>query len=451
MKRSLIIILAIVGAIILAGAAYVGYKFYKTTQNSEQLTGKQENIPSPIKPTPPITTGIADWTNWRGTNFEGKSATTGIQTDWSKGLKKRWKVNYLCQDNATASWASPVIQGNRIVVPGRDNENDLVFCIDADTGGLIWEGSYKAEAGSSHGPGSRATPFINENRVYTFGRSGDLVCWQLEDGKLLWRKNVKDAGGSEPQWGFSTTPLVLDDKVIVQGGGEALVMAYNKLTGDLTWKSMKGDAGYAAAITMKIEEKLKLLIYHGAGLSCLDPSDGKLLWTAPWPTEYGVNATTPIVSGDLIFHTSGYKMGCEALKVTNSGYSVLWKNNLMEAQHSDPILIDGYIYGYSGESSRNNGQFKCIELTTGKEMWSTKEIGQGTTTFADGHLICQDIKGNLFLIKPDPTGFKKIGKIKQALDDVKNPAWTVPVVANGHLVLRYLQQLVCYQLNTLDK
>jgi outer membrane protein assembly factor BamB len=153
----------------------------------------------------------------------------------------------------------------------------------------------------------------------------------------------------------------------------------------------------------------------------------------------------------LIFHTSGYKMGCEALKVTKSGYSVLWKNNLMEAQHSDPILIDGYIYGYSGESSRNNGQFKCIELTTGKEMWSTKEIGQGTTTFADGHLICQDIKGNLFLIKPDPTGFKKIGKIKQALEDVKNPAWTVPVVANGHLVLRYLQQLVCYQLNTLDK
>ena len=107
-----------------------------------------------------------------------------------------------------------------------------------------------------------------------------------------------------------------------------------------------------------LDNELKLLIYQGTGLSCLNPSDGKSLWTAPWPTEYGVNATTPIVSNDIIFHTSGYKMGCEAIKVTKSGYTVLWKNNLMEAQHSDPILIDGYIYGYSGESSRNNGQFK---------------------------------------------------------------------------------------------
>jgi outer membrane protein assembly factor BamB len=400
-----------------------------------------------MTPTPPVTTGIADWTNWRGPNFEGKSATKGILTDWSKGLQKLWHVNYLCQDIATASWASLVIQGNRIIVPGRDNINDLVFCINADTGELIWKGSYKAVTGYSHGPGSRATPFINENRVYTFGRSGDLVCWQLEDGKLLWRKNVKDEGGSEPTWGFSTTPLVFDNKVIVQGGGTALVIAYDKQTGELIWKSMEGDAGYAAAITMNIENEVKLLVYHGTGLSCLNPSDGKPLWTAPWATEYGVNATTPIVSNDIIFHTSGYKMGCEALKVTQHGYTVLWKSNVMEAQHSDPILIDGYIYGYSGESSRNNGQFKCIELSSGKEMWSTNEIGQGTTTYVDGHLICLDIKGNLFLIKPDPSAFVKIGEIKSALEDVKNPAWTVPVVANGKLYLRYLQQLVCYKLN----
>ena len=182
---------------------------------------------------------------------------------------------------------------------------------------------------------------------------------------------------------------------------------------------MEGEAGYAAAITMNIENEVKLLIYHGTGLSCLNPSDGKPLWTAPWPTEYGVNATTPIVSNDIVYHSSGYKMGCEALKVNQSRYTVIWKSNVMEAQHSDPILIDGYIYGYSGESSRNNGQFKCIELSTGREMWSTNQIGQGTTTFVDDHLICLDIKGNLFLIQPSPSGFKKIGEIKSAIDNVK--------------------------------
>ncbi|MCX6238823.1 MAG: PQQ-like beta-propeller repeat protein [Bacteroidia bacterium] len=446
MKKSFKIILITV-AFVLVIAGYFGYQIYNMIMGSEPLTGKQDNIPAKIAAIPPITKGIADWSNWRGADFEGKSATKGIQTDWSKSLEKLWKVNYLCQDKSTASWSTPVVQGNRLIVPGRDINNDLVFCLNADNGELIWSGSYEAKAETAHGPGSRATPFINEDRVYTFGRSGDLVCWQLEDGKLLWRNNVKDVGGVEPSWGFSTTPLVFGNMVIVQGGGNALVIAYDKVTGELLWKSMEGEVGYAASITMNIENEVKLLIYHAKGLSCLNPSDGKVLWTVPWPTEYGVNATTPIVYNDIIFHTSGYKMGCEALKVTKSGYSVLWKNNVMEAQHSDPILIDGYIYGYSGESARNVGQFKCLELSTGKEMWSTDLIGQGTTTFADGYLICQDLKGNLFLIKPDPSGFKKVGEMMSALVEVKNPAWTVPIIANGKLYLRYMQQLVCYKLN----
>lgn len=108
-------------------------------------------------------------------------------------------------------------------------------------------------------------------------------------------------------------------------------------------------------ISMKIDNEAKLLIYHGKGLSCLNVSDGSVMWTVPWLTDYCVNATTPIVYKDMIFHTSGYKMGCEALKVTKNGYSVLWKNNAIEAQHSDPVLIDDYLYGYSGESMRNVG------------------------------------------------------------------------------------------------
>lgn len=445
MKKYLKIILIVV-VIILAFAGFFGYQIYKMVMGSEPLAGKQEGLPTPMASKPPITKGTADWSNWRGPNFEGKSATVGINTDWSKGLEKLWQVNYLCQDKATASWSAPVVQGNRLIVPGRDGKNDLVFCINSENGELIWMGSYEAKAETAHGPGSRATPFINDDKVYTFGRSGDLVCWQLEDGKLLWRKNVKDEGGVEPSWGFSTTPLVFENMVVVQGGGKALVIAYDKLTGNVLWKSMEGEVGYAAAITMNIENENKLLIYHGKGLSCLNPSDGKVLWTVDWPTEYGVNATTPLVYNDLIFHTSGYGMGCEVIKVTNSGYSVLWRSKAMEAQHSDPILIDGYIYGYSGESSRNVGLYKCIELATGKEMWSTNEIGQGTTTFVDGHLICQDLKGNICIVKPESAGFKKIGEIKLAIENVKNPAWTVPVVANGKLYLRYMQQLVCYNL-----
>ncbi len=378
--------------------------------------------------------------------FLSCTKTTGIKTDWSNGLQKLWQIDFLCQGKSNASWSSVVVQGNRLVTTGRDDENDLVFCLNPETGELIWKGTYKTEAGTSHGPGPRATPFIDDSCVYTFGRSGDLVCWSLEDGKMIWHKNVKDVGGEEPDWGFSTSPFVFNDKVFVQGGGSALVIAYNKFTGEMVWKSLSGGAGYSATNLIETDGVTKLLVYHAAGLSCLNPDNGHELWQVPWATDYGVNATTPAVSGNLIFHTSAYGMGGQVLKVSKDKYEVLWKSEVIAAQHSDPIIIDGYIYGYSGESGRNKGLFKCVELITGKECWSTDQLGMGTIIYADGSIICLDLKGNLFRIKPNPEKLELTGEIAGAIEDVKNPAWTAPAIANGKLYLRYLQRLVCYKL-----
>jgi len=445
MKKYVKIILIIV-AIVLIGVVYYGYRVYQVVMGSEKITGKQESIPSVAKNIPQLTKGTADWSNWRGQNFDGKNATVGIKKDWANGLKKLWQVDYLCQGKANASWAAPVVKGNRLIVPGRDEGKDLVFCINSETGELIWQNSYPAPAETAHGPGARATPFIDSNRVYTFGRSGDIACWMLEDGKLLWHKNVKDLQGQESQWGLSSTPLVYKNKVIVQGGGKATVIAYDKMTGDVLWKSLEGEAGYAAAIPMTVENQTQLLVYHGKGLSGLNPDDGKEIWRVNWPTEYGVNATTPAIVGDVVFHTSGYKMGCEAIKVRKDGFSVLWKNDVIAAQHSDPIIIDGFIYEFSGESSHNVGEFKCVDLSNGKVKWSTPEMGQGTTVFADGYLFCFNLKGALFIVKPNPDKFEKAGEIKDAIAGVTNPSWTTPCIANGKIYLRYMQRLICYDL-----
>jgi outer membrane protein assembly factor BamB len=446
MKKSSKIILIICSVIIIVGLVF-GYMMYSITSRSEGITGKKQEIPSVLGDTSSVLTGQADWPNWRGLNFDGKSTFTGIKTDWSNGLKKLWQIDYLCQGSSSATWSSPVVKGNRLIVMGRDEMNDVVFCLNAETSELIWKGSYAAEAASSsHGEGSRGTPSIDNGFVYTFGRSGDLVCWDLKNGTLIWKENVKDSGGQEPDWGFSTSPLVYDNKVIVQGGGNGLVMAFDKSNGKLVWKSMQGEAGYAAIIPVNIENETSLLVYHGKGLSLVNSENGKEFWNAPWETSYCVNASTPVVYQDMIFNTSGYKMGGEVLRFKRDGFTTLWKSGVIGAQHSDPILIDGYLYSYSGESTQKKGQFKCVEMLTGKEMWSTGEISQGTSTCVDGHLICMDISGNIYLVKPNPKSFELAGKIPKAMEDVKSAAWTVPVVANGKLYLRHLQHLVCYSL-----
>ena len=127
---------------------------------------------------------------------------------------------------------------------------------------------------------------------------------------------------------------------------------------------------------------------------------------------------------------------------------VLWTTKTVSAHHTDGYILDGFVYGYSGLSMQNRGAFKCLDLTTGAEKWSTNAMGWGTCTHVDGHLLCLDIKGKLFLMKPDPERFIQVTVLPKALGDIKGPAWTVPVIANDRLYLRFKQRLVCYTLKT---
>jgi len=447
MKKTNIVIGLSIAAVLVVAGLLIGMKAWLAIQGVEKLSGPQEGIPKPGQNPEPLQAGEADWPCWRGPNSDGSSPVVGIRTDWSGGLKKLWEINFLCQGARTPTWSAPVVRGNRLVVPGRDETNDLIFCLDPQTGNLIWAQSYLALIlRASHGPGSRATPYIDGDRVYTFGRNGDVACWQLSDGTRIWKSNVEEAGGEAPRWGHSSSPFVYEDKVFVQGGGGALVVAYDKMTGRLAWKSMEGNAGYAAITPLRMGDATSLLVFHGTGLACLDPANGKVLWSVPWQTDYDVNATTPVVAGRTILITSGYRTGCQTLRLENGSAEELWRSEVIASHHSDPAIIDGFIYGYSGQSSQNTGRFKCVQLDNGAEKWSTNEIGWGTLVHVDGHLICMDIKGNLFLVEPDPNEFKKVTELRAALGDVTHPAWTVPTVANGRLYLRYMQRLICYDL-----
>ncbi len=449
MKKLLKILLSVLGVLVLVlGILVIVYwESVDILAGTEDLSGQPQEIPDIVKPTMTLRSkGESDWPCWRGVDGDAKSTVTGIIKDWSNGLKQVWEVNYLCQGRASATWSSPVIQGDRLIVCGRDEDNDLVFCLSAIDGSLLWQARYAAKATSNHGMGMRATPCIDENRIYTFGRNGDLLCWNLNDGTTLWHKNVRDEGGKEPKWGHSSSPLVSGEYVLVQGGGTARVIAYNKLSGEVIWKSGQGSAGYAPIVPITLSDRPAYLAFHGKGLAAVTADTGMELWNITWETPFGVNATTPLVSGDQLFITSGYKTGAQLVKISDKDVKILWKTKAMAAHHSDGYILDGFLYGYSGQSLQNKGSFKCLELASGMVKWSTNEMGWGTCMYVDDHLICLDIKGNLFLMKPDSEKFIKITNLSRALGDIKGPVWTLPVIANGKLYLRFKQRMVCYSL-----
>ena len=452
-------IFKIIGTILIIGVSGLGifvalnWNEYSTMIKNNTMNGEVQKIPeSRTVNISDITFGDEDWSGWRGNDGENHQIIKNLKMDWSKGLTKKWEINFLCSGENSSTWSAPSVQGNRLIVCGRDKENDIVFCLNPETGELLWKKTNSAKpASDSYGTGFRATPFIDKDRVYTFSRSGDLICWNLFDGEKIWHKNVNDFGGEEPKWGHSTSPLVTEKYIIVNGGGSARTIAFDKKNGELKWKTGENKAGYAALRKIILNGVPAVLSFYGEGIAAMDIETGKLLWNSEWKTSYDVNATTPVYKDNLIFITSGYNTGCSLLEANEKSVKTLWKNKSIAAHHSDPFIFGEYIYGYSGQSTQNAGYFKCVEFKTGKEKWRSNEAGWGFGVGVNKeYILTCDIKGNLYLIKPNPDKFILVTRVNNLLGEVSGAHWTTPVLSNGNLYLRYNQKLVCYNIRNDD-
>lgn len=429
------------------GAVYATRTVNRLANGQDDTAAFHEEIPQASAPgTVSLDDQSGEWPCWRGPSRDGKSPETGITTDWTNGLPLLWQIGFLAQGANAYSHAAPVVSGGRLIVMGRDPDHDIAFCLSTQDGSLLWSHLLANQAKGNFGRGARATPCIHDGKVYTFGRSGTLACLDLETGDLVWRLEVSTYHGEAPSWGHASSPLVANGLVYIQGGGDCRALAVDAQTGKLVWKSGTGTAGYAApSLLTSPDGPGSVLMFHAGGLTAHHPTDGSEQWFAPWTTSYDVNATTPIITKHGIVISSGYGTGGQLIKPDGSAAPV-WTSKTYTAHHTDPIVIGDTLYGYSGRSDRNKGDLVCIDLPTGQEHWRTKDVGFGTLTYIDGYLICLDIKGNLFLVRPTAKTFNLTSSFPGAIPKAKQPCWTVPVIANGRLFLRYRQQLLCYQL-----
>ena len=153
-------------------------------------------------------------------------------------------------------FGGPVVKDGKVYLPDRDDEaGDIMRCFNFSDGEELWRYSYDAP-GSVQFPGSRSVPIVEGNYVYSCGPNGDLFCIDINTHKPVWNKNIwTDFGGERiPTWGVTQNPLVHGDLLIVASQApEAGVVAYDKLTGDLTWKTpFLGPVGYVSPAVVKI-------------------------------------------------------------------------------------------------------------------------------------------------------------------------------------------------------
>ena len=109
-----------------------------------------------------------DWPQWRGPNRDAKVTGFKAPAAWPETLKEKWKVTV---GNGVAT---PALVGDKLYVFSRQDNNEVVRCLNAADGKMVWEDKYEARPASGPAgsfPGPRCSPTVAEGKLVTLDLS----------------------------------------------------------------------------------------------------------------------------------------------------------------------------------------------------------------------------------------------------------------------------------------
>ncbi|MCA9212661.1 MAG: PQQ-binding-like beta-propeller repeat protein [Planctomycetales bacterium] len=180
----------------------------------------------------------SDWPQWQGPNRNAISNQTGLLTEWPEGGPPlAWK-----RDDIGGGYGAPAISAGRMYGLSNRGDDEVVWAFSEKDGTEIWAQTIgpAAKQGMRQGiEGPGCTPTVDGDRLYVIGAGGTVACLQTDDGKVVWTKGlIADFGGQIPMWRYNESPLIDGEKLICTPGGDAATLvALNKSTGDVVWKS----------------------------------------------------------------------------------------------------------------------------------------------------------------------------------------------------------------------
>ena len=406
----------------------------------------------------------ADWPQFLGPDGTGISSETGLAPTWpAAGPRVVWKKE------VGEGYAAPSVRGERVIFFHRVGDDEVIECLDADTGATVWRQAQATRFVDPYGynGGPRCTPLVTADRCYTFGAEGRLTCVDLATGGVVWQRDTGREFAVPPAFfGVGASPIIDGDRLFVMVGGHPRsgVVACDAATGKTLWEAVGPDdfpaaprsiqrdrppvklASYSTPSLATIHGKRHLLCLMRPGLVSLDPETGGINFSVWFRSRLhdSVNAARPLVLDDTILLTAAYDAGAMLLRVAPDGRSavVVWQDDeALQCHWSTPLARDGFIYAFSGRNE-HDADLRCVRARDGKVMWRSPDdatveaapptfFGRGSGILADGRLIALGERGTLALLDVDPQGLREISRA--TFPELGAPCWTAPVLSRKRL------------------
>lgn len=397
----------------------------RTRSEKVSATGSAGEIPMPDEINFPF---------FRGAGGRGIAAGEGYPVEWNgnSGENIRWKIPVPKHGKS-----SPVIWGDKIFLTGADGSALEVYCIDKNTGNILWTGS-----GSDFPGASKETPesdqeagmavstaAATEGAVCAIFGNGNLVAYD-HTGKLLWGTNL---GVPEHMYGYSSSLLIWKDLVIIQYDSDTrlAVIGIDLKSGKIRWETpRRGRAVNSSPVLASFEGIPQVIINGSPEVTAFEASTGKEVWTMP-----GVKndvAVSPGYNKNYVYICANY----EKLIAIKAGKNpaVAWEDNTYTPDVSSPAATDEFLFISDG-----TGGVACYDAGSNKVLWENyfSEPFYASPMVADGKVYFLDRKGVMHIVKAAGT-YELISQPELGED-----ADCTPAFSEKRIYIRGVNNLYC--------
>jgi len=421
-----------------------------------------------------VTLTAEDWPEFRGKGRTGVWNETGILERFpADGLKVLWRIPI------KPGYSSPAIANGRVFLTDRTiisgpKGTERAFALDEETGRMLWSMEWEANYSGVIWPnGPRATPTVDDDRVYVLGATGVLHCLDVATGAIRWKRDyVADYGADVTAFGIASPPVVAGSRLIaLVGGEESLVVAFDKLTGDELWTSIESasDPGMGHPLLITAGGVQQVIIWGPTALYSLDPATGNVYWQEAFRAMPPMSIAVPVFTGKHVLVTNFYTGSLlMELSDTEPTATEAWRGQseseiVTDTLHSvigTPVVIGDHIYG-----TCSYGQLRCLRVATGERLWESQEVTVERARWASAFIVrngdrvfVSNDRGELMIARLTPEGYEEIDRT-QLIEPTSPPGVrrklgkvnvVHPAYANRNIYMRNDKEIVAFSMAAAD-
>jgi outer membrane protein assembly factor BamB len=335
---------------------------------------------------------IADKTNYpffRGQDSRGIAGGSGYPVLWNgeNGTNIKWKISVPKNGKS-----SPVIMKDKLFVTGAAGTTCEVYCINKNTGNIIWTASASGIPGEPAELPVMAVA-VNSDAICAIFANGNLICLDHE-GNKKWATNI---GTPRSSYGYSSSLIIYNDILLVQYDSQEKLslIGFDIASGKIKWETLRrGHPSWSSPVIGNFNGVPQVIINGNPAVTAFDPLTGKELWSVDCMS--GDVAPSVAVNSTMAYAVTDYAK-LVAIR-PGTGASIIWEDNTYTPDVSSPVATDEFLFLSTGY-----GDVACYNSQSGDTVWTHYFMDQfyASPIIADEKVWMLNRSGMMYIVRAD--------------------------------------------------